>query len=214
MRLTSGRPALATTSRRTVLVRADKGFKSKPSKSGGQQPKKVSKRGKVASRPDPKKQLEQLKADEEQYQAQFNQKLETTPIREIGGISKPSSISSFSNSAPTSNNLREEFSTDTVPTTITDRMLKRILIFAGAPITVGLLLYPAFYYLKVKQNIDFDNWIVVLVQSLTFGAGLLGISYGIMSSSWDERREGSFLGVDEFKTNLPLVKERFSKKEY
>lgn len=40
-------------------------------------------------------------------------------------------------------------------------------------------------------------------------AGLLGISYGILSTSWDPRREGSASGVTEFKANLPIVLDRF-----
>jgi hypothetical protein len=43
------------------------------------------------------------------------------------------------------------------------------------------------------------------VQVFTFGGGLLGISYGILSTSWDPTREGSFWGLTEFKANLPIV---------
>jgi len=31
---------------------------------------------------------------------------------------------------------------------------------------------------------------------------------GILSASWDPAREGSFLGVDEFKANLPALIDR------
>jgi hypothetical protein len=34
-------------------------------------------------------------------------------------------------------------------------------------------------------------WIVYVSQNLLFGGGLLGITYGIMSTSWDPSREGS-----------------------
>ncbi len=42
--------------------------------------------------------------------------------------------------------------------------------------------------------------------------GLLGISYGILSTSWDPRREGSLSGVTEFKANLPIVLDRFRRR--
>lgn len=70
----------------------------------------------------------------------------------------------------------------------------------------------SFYFLQVMQKVDIPNWVVLIVQSLTFGAGLAGISYGILSTSWDQRREGSFWGTDEFKANLPIVMERFKPK--
>lgn len=41
---------------------------------------------------------------------------------------------------------------------------------------------------------DFPMWIVYVSQNLTFGGGLLGITYGIMSTSWDPSREGTVCG--------------------
>jgi hypothetical protein len=35
-----------------------------------------------------------------------------------------------------------------------------------------------------------------------FGLGVIGLSYGILSASWDENREGSFWGTEEFATNF------------
>jgi len=100
-------------------------------------------------------------------------------------------------------------SSDTVPEVVTNRMLKRIAIFAGSPVVFGMLLFPLFYYIKKVQGIDLPVWAVYIVQTTIFGGGLLGISYGIISTSFDERREGSFLGWNEFKANLPQVLSSF-----
>jgi hypothetical protein len=35
-----------------------------------------------------------------------------------------------------------------------------------------------------------------------FGLGVVGLSYGMLSASWDEDQPGSKLGWREFKTNL------------
>ena len=102
---------------------------------------------------------------------------------------------------------------DTVPEQITDRMLIRIALFSGGPIVFGMLLFPLFYYIKKVQGIDLPVWAVYIVQTGVFGGGLLGISYGIISSSWDPQREGSLLGWNEFQANLPLVLNRFGKKQ-
>lgn len=38
-----------------------------------------------------------------------------------------------------------------------------------------------------------------------------GITYSIMSASWDDDREGSFLGTDEFSQNLDNIKTGLSR---
>ncbi|CAM9840050.1 unnamed protein product, partial [Choristocarpus tenellus] len=43
---------------------------------------------------------------------------------------------------------------------------------------------------------------VALTTQLPFLIALLGITYAIVSASWDEEREGSFLGFEEAKVNL------------
>lgn len=101
----------------------------------------------------------------------------------------------------------------TVPEQITNRMLKRILLFSGGAVLLGMLLFPAFYYVKKVQGIDLPVWSVYIIQTGVFGAGLLGISYGIISSSWDTSREGSLSGWNEFQANLPMVLDRFRKKD-
>ena len=47
--------------------------------------------------------------------------------------------------------------------------------------------------------------VVYTVQSFIFGGGLLGISYGLLSASWDPNREGSFWGWTEFRANLGMI---------
>ena len=37
-----------------------------------------------------------------------------------------------------------------VDTVVTDRMLRRVLTFSGVPVVFAFLLYPGFYYLKVR----------------------------------------------------------------
>lgn len=82
-------------------------------------------------------------------------------------------------------------------------MLGRIILCAGVPTFTGVLLFPFFYWLKITQGIKVPMPLVYFVQSLTFGGGLLGITYGILSASWDPKKDGSWLGLDEFKENVP-----------
>lgn len=60
--------------------------------------------------------------------------------------------------------------------------------------------------LQVSQKIDLPQGTAFVVSGLFFGAGLLGITYGILSASWNENVEGSGLGIEEFKSNTaPLI---------
>uniref|UniRef100_A0A061R7N3 Protein chloroplastic-like n=1 Tax=Tetraselmis sp. GSL018 TaxID=582737 RepID=A0A061R7N3_9CHLO len=145
---------------------------------------KTNKRGKVSSRPgQPSK--KQLKKQAEDIKKQF------------------SSVDTESTSASEDIEGIEE-----TPTEITDNMLQRIVIFAGVPVFVGFLMFPAFYYLKVAKGIDLPTWVVYLATGLAFGGGLFGISYGVLSASWDPRRKGSALGLTEFRANLPILLEQ------
>jgi len=38
-----------------------------------------------------------------------------------------------------------------------------------------------------------------------FGLGVLGLSYGLISASWDEQRVGTWWGWEEFTTNLKRI---------
>jgi hypothetical protein len=60
---------------------------------------------------------------------------------------------------------------------------------------------------QVVQHLEIPTWAVYIASVFTFGAGLLGISYGALSASWSTA-EGSMLGVDEFKKNLPFALDR------
>ena len=44
-----------------------------------------------------------------------------------------------------------------------------------------------------------------VASTATFGGALLGITYGVLSASWEPGREGSFWGVNEFKANIPVL---------
>ena len=166
----------------------------------------------MATRPDQLKQLERLAAEEKEYVAAL--KARQTPA-------SPPSTSAAAPSAPRSLGMTpsaadddDDYSSDvTVPEQITDRMLSRMLIFSGGPVAFGILLFPLFYYLKKVADLDVPVWAVYLVQTTIFGGGLLGISYGVISTSWDPKREGSKLGWNEFQANLPLVLDRFRRKD-
>mmetsp|Transcript_32224 Transcript_32224/g.82475 ORF Transcript_32224/g.82475 Transcript_32224/m.82475 type:complete len:207 (-) Transcript_32224:99-719(-) len=107
---------------------------------------------------------------------------------------------------------KEEDEIIETPTEITDNMLQRIIIFSGLPVFTGFLMFPMFYYLKVAKGIDLPTWVVYIATGLAFGGGLAGISYGVLSASWDPRRKGSALGLTEFQANLPILMDSLNRR--
>ncbi|XP_073131776.1 protein PAM68, chloroplastic [Henckelia pumila] len=91
-----------------------------------------------------------------------------------------------------------------IPEIVTNRMMSRMGLSVGIPLFIGLLFFPFFYYLKAGLKIDVPTWIPFIVSFIFFGTALLGVSYGIVSSSWDPMREGSLLGWNEAKKNWPV----------
>lgn len=60
--------------------------------------------------------------------------------------------------------------------------------------------------LQVGLKVDLPTGTAFAVSGLFFFIGIMGITYGIMSASWDENQEGSALGLEQFKSNTaPLV---------
>jgi hypothetical protein len=58
-------------------------------------------------------------------------------------------------------------------------------------------------YLLVSRDIlPLPNYAVVAVSMGFFGLGVLGLSYGVLSASWEEEIPGSLVGWTEFTTNL------------
>lgn len=92
---------------------------------------------------------------------------------------------------------------------VTDRILKRILTFTSAPLAVAFA-SPVFFYWANKIRdppLDVPTSVVYLASLFTFGPALAGISYAIISCSYDPEREEpeGFLGSAEFARNLPEI---------
>lgn len=87
-----------------------------------------------------------------------------------------------------------------VPEAVSQRMVRRMALLCGVPTALGMLTFVASYFV-VSHGIKLPNIAVVLVSMGFFGLGVLGLSYGILSASWDEEVPGSMLGWKEFTTN-------------
>lgn len=88
-----------------------------------------------------------------------------------------------------------------VPKIVSDRMARRMALFCGIPTFLGIATFVVSYIIKSHAWFKLPNSMVLLVSIGFFGLGILGLTYGVLSASWDEERVGNKLGWQEFKTN-------------
>lgn len=89
-----------------------------------------------------------------------------------------------------------------IPQEISQRMIRRVAGFSGIPTVLGIITLVVSYLLLIYAGIKLPPIAVLLANMGFFGLGVLGITYGVLSASWDEDRVGSLLGWNEFTTNL------------
>jgi len=89
-----------------------------------------------------------------------------------------------------------------IPEVVSQRMLRRMLAFSGVPTFLGVATFFGSYALIVKGNVDLPPYAILLSTLGCFGLGVVGLTYGVLSASWDEDRPGDWLGLDEFKVNF------------
>ncbi|NJM69552.1 MAG: DUF3464 family protein [Scytonema sp. RU_4_4] len=88
-----------------------------------------------------------------------------------------------------------------IPQVVSQRMIRRVAGFCGIPTALGISTLIISYLLLIYAGIKLPPIAVLLVNMAFFGLGVLGITYGVLSASWDEQRVGGLLGWNEFTTN-------------
>ncbi len=93
-----------------------------------------------------------------------------------------------------------------IPAVVSKRMLRRMAVLSLTPIAVGVGIFFLSYYLLSQEILEFAPVVVLLTTMGCFGLGVVGLSYGLLSASWDEE-PGDLIGIDEFKLNLGRMKD-------
>lgn len=92
--------------------------------------------------------------------------------------------------------------TSAIPEEVSKRMIRRMALFSGIPTAMGICSFVIAYYIVINDIFDLPTVAVLLVSLGFFGLGVIGLSYGILSTSWDEGRIGSLIGAEEFGVNF------------
>ncbi|NJM97087.1 MAG: DUF3464 family protein [Phormidesmis sp. RL_2_1] len=91
-----------------------------------------------------------------------------------------------------------------IPPEVSNRMLRRMAVLSGSPVFLGVGVFFLAYYLQSHEIVDLPPVAVLLVTMGCFGLGVLGLTYGVLSASWDSE-PGSLVGLSEFKLNFSRI---------
>jgi len=92
-----------------------------------------------------------------------------------------------------------------IPDAVANRMARRIAIATGIPTMLGMGVFIASYLLVSRHLLEIPPSATLLASGACFLLGLLGLSYGVLSASWEEA-SGSLLGAEQIPVNLARVK--------
>ena len=95
-----------------------------------------------------------------------------------------------------------------IPKYVADRMAKRIFFTAGIPTLLGMSVFVISYIIVTRKIAEIPPSSTIAISALFFILGLGGLSYGILSASWD-RAPGSFLGLENIPLNIQRAKAAF-----
>ena len=95
-----------------------------------------------------------------------------------------------------------------IPKFVADRMARRIIITAGIPTILGMSVFVGSYFIVTKNIAEIPPSSTIAISALFFLLGLGGLSFGILSASWD-KEPGSILGVENIPINIERAKSAF-----
>ena len=95
-----------------------------------------------------------------------------------------------------------------IPKYVADRMAKRIFFTAGIPTILGMSVFVVSYIIVTKNIAEIPPSSTIAISALFFLLGLGGLSFGILSASWD-KEPGSFFGIENIPMNIQRAKNAF-----
>ena len=119
----------------------------------------------------------------------------------------------FANLEKTSNTIPNKISTSKrsssgIPKYVADRMARRIFFTAGIPTILGMSVFVVSYIIVTRNIAEIPPSSTIAISALFFLLGLAGLSFGILSASWD-KEPGSFFGIENIPMNIQRAKAAF-----
>jgi hypothetical protein len=95
---------------------------------------------------------------------------------------------------------------EVIPDAVANRMARRIAVATGIPTVLGMGVFIGSYLLVSRQIVDIPPGATLTASGACFLLGVIGLSYGVLSASWEEK-PGSLLGNEQLGVNISRLKE-------
>jgi VIT1/CCC1 family predicted Fe2+/Mn2+ transporter len=146
-------------------------------------------------------------SDESQQSGKSDQATEKLPFEPVSTKKKAPKIPATPNAAKSTSKSAKRLPRDQrpgaqIPEIVSQRMARRMTVFSGIPTLLGMMTFVASYFLVKQAGVDLPPSVVLIVSLGFFGLGVVGLSYGLLSASWDEDRMGSLIGTEQFGVNF------------
>jgi hypothetical protein len=92
-----------------------------------------------------------------------------------------------------------------IPEAVASRMARRIAVATGIPTVLGMGVFIGSYMLVSRQILDIPPGATLVASGACFLLGVLGLSYGVLSASWEEQ-PGSLLGNEQIGVNISRLR--------
>ena len=92
-----------------------------------------------------------------------------------------------------------------IPAPVANRMARRIAVATGIPTLIGMGVFIASYLLVSRRILEVPPAATLVASGACFLLGVLGLSYGVLSASWEEQ-PGSLLGGEQIGVNLARLR--------
>ena len=95
-----------------------------------------------------------------------------------------------------------------IPKYVADRMARRIFFTTGIPTILGMSVFVGSYIIVTRNIAEIPPSATIALSAIFFLLGLGGLSFGILSASWD-KEPGSFFGIENIPLNIKRAKAAF-----
>ncbi|MBM5803400.1 MAG: DUF3464 family protein [Cyanobacteria bacterium K_DeepCast_35m_m2_155] len=93
-----------------------------------------------------------------------------------------------------------------IPEAVANRMARRIAVASGVPSLLGMAVFVVSYVLVSRHIVDVPPGLTLIGSGAFFLLGVLGLSYGVLSASW-ESEPGSLLGGEQIGLNISRLRQ-------
>ncbi len=113
-------------------------------------------------------------------------------------------------SAPRPRSKSGAASSQAIPRAVSNRMARRIALATGLPTVLGMATFVVSYLVVSRGLLDVPPGITLVTSGGFFLLGLVGLSYGVLSASWEEA-PGSLLGFEQIGLNIGRLRSSFKR---